>query len=262
MRGRARGGRGGARTGGRGDFQLLVLWYEGSQEPEPASPPTPCFSHLCEMKAPVALVPLSAETLTALSIRMILCPVPGVPVTLGRLLPVPAPQFPTSKWRRDVPRAPTWPNCWKKRRCVFTEWGQAGRGLLALERAGLECSLGGIGWVFGPRSPRVVFWCLGNSGQEPLQCGFWHMHSPPPKFRSCGGFPDLQAWLGVGRCYKVVQICGGAQKGLDCVLSEHQSPDRGIQDVCPWRAESVQVRGDLPASSLQSHRDKCRQVLR
>lgn len=28
---------------------------------------------------------------------------------------------------------------------------------MALEKAGLECSLGGMGWVFGPRSPRVVF---------------------------------------------------------------------------------------------------------
>lgn len=83
-------------------------------------------------------------------------------------------------------------------------------------------------WVIGaaeswlgvqPGGHGMGVWCLGNSGQEPLQCGFWHMHFPPPKFLSWGAFPDLRAWLGVGKYYRVAQICAGTQKGFVCVLS-------------------------------------------
>lgn len=129
---RARDGRANRRDK---DFQLLVA-LPGAGASQPALRRLAFL--ICEMKSPVALASLTAETLTALRILVTLCLVPGAPVTLGRLLPVSATQFPTSKWRHDVPRAPTWPSCWKKRRCVFTEWGQAGSGLLALERAGLE----------------------------------------------------------------------------------------------------------------------------
>lgn len=54
---------------------------------------------------------------------------------------------------------------------MFTEWGHAGSGLLGLERADLEWRLWGTEW----------FLVLGNSGQEPSQCGFWHMHPPSPR---------------------------------------------------------------------------------
>lgn len=91
------------------------------------------------MKAPTSL---TAETLTGLLLHMTLCTEPGALVILGRRLPVFAPQFPTSKWGHALPRAPTWPSCWKKKElCVFIERGQAGSGLLGLEEANSECGL-------------------------------------------------------------------------------------------------------------------------
>lgn len=90
------------------------------------------------MEAPA---PWAAETLTALHFSMTLCPGPGAPVTLGRLLPVlclSSPPVNGGMASQEPPPALVA----GKRSCVFTEWGQAGSGLLALED-GLGAQLAG-----------------------------------------------------------------------------------------------------------------------
>lgn len=69
---------------------------------EPAWPAGALFFVTCKVKNPI---PLTAETFHILQLRMTLCPGPGAPVTLGRLLPVSEPQFPTTKWGHGLPRA-------------------------------------------------------------------------------------------------------------------------------------------------------------
>lgn len=139
-----------------------------------------------------------------------------------------------------------------KRRCVFTEWGQAGSGLLELERADSECSLRAWGGRLVPDLQGVVF----SAGELWSVSGICTL--TPPKLLSWGAFPSPQG------C-RVGQIYGGIlREGFDCLPSKVQTEAPRIPVL---GEQSVQARRDLPASSLQGRRspaeseDRCRQVL-
>lgn len=151
---------------------------------------------------------------------------------------------------------------------VFTEWGQARSGLLALEKAGLECSLGGMGWCL-VQDLQGWFLVLGNAHQERSQYGFWHRDFPPPNLLSWGASLDPQAWFQGerGGCCRVVQICGGTLVGFDSVLSTSVQTEGPRMSVLGEQrvlrlGETSQQAHYRAERSQQNLEDKCRQVLR
>ena len=117
---------------------------------------------------------------------------------------------------------------------MFTERGQAGSGLLGLERADSECSLRAWG---GPLVPDLEGWflVLGNSGR-------YLAYAPSLPQSYCPGEPSpIPRAAGLDRYMEVLR------EGFDCLPSSVQTEAPRIPVL---GEQSVQARRDLPASSL------------